>query len=50
VTYREVTVGDNDGETVKVISGLNEGEQVALNLGASLADGSHVQPISNEAR
>jgi RND family efflux transporter MFP subunit len=50
VTYREISVADNDGQTVKVLSGLHEGEQVALNLGASLADGAHVQPISGEAR
>jgi membrane fusion protein (multidrug efflux system) len=45
VTYRSVNLADNDGQHVKVLSGLAEGEMVALNLGNSLDEGSPVQPI-----
>ena len=45
VTYRSVSLADNDGQHVKVLSGLSQGEMVALNLGNSLDEGSPVQPI-----
>jgi len=45
VTYRSVNLADNDGQHVKVLSGLAAGEMVALNLGNSLDEGSPVQPI-----
>ena len=45
ITYRPVTLADNDGQHVKVLSGLKQGETVALNLGNSLDEGSRVQPI-----
>jgi len=43
VTYREVVVGENDGQNVRVVSGLSGGEQVALNLGNSVNDGDPVR-------
>jgi len=45
ITYRPVAMADNDGQHVKVLSGLSQGEMVALNLGNSLDEGSRVQPI-----
>ena len=45
ISYRPVSLADNDGQHVKVLSGLAAGEKVALNLGNSVADGSRVQPI-----
>ncbi len=45
ITYRAVTLANNDGQHVKVLTGLNLGEMVALNLGNSLDEGSRVQPI-----
>ena len=44
VHYREVKVGDNDGQMVSILDGLKEGERVALNVGSNLTDGSHVRP------
>jgi len=49
LTYRPVTLADNDGQHVKVLSGLQQGEMVALNLGNSLDEGSRVQPIAAAA-
>ncbi len=45
VTYRPVTIADNDGDNVKVLAGLNKGEMVALNVGNSLDEGARIQPI-----
>ncbi|HVO32862.1 MAG TPA: efflux RND transporter periplasmic adaptor subunit, partial [Elusimicrobiota bacterium] len=45
VSYRPVRIADNDGEHVRLLSGVSEGELVALNLGNSIEDGSLVQPI-----
>lgn len=44
VIYKEVKVIDNDGKMIKIQSGLNSGEIVALNLGNTLQDHSKVQP------
>ena len=49
VTYTEVKVGDNDGKNIKVLSGLNAGQVVALNLGNAIADHGKVRPIVEEA-
>jgi RND family efflux transporter MFP subunit len=49
ITYRPVTLADNDGQHVKVLTGLEQGEMVALNLGNSLDEGSRVQPIAQPA-
>jgi len=46
LTYRPVTLADNDGQHVKVLTGLAQGEMVALNLGNSLDEGARVQPIA----
>jgi RND family efflux transporter MFP subunit len=43
VTYREISVGDNDGRNVRVVSGLSSGELVALNLGNSVNDGDPIR-------
>lgn len=44
IRYSEVKVMDDDGKTVKIQSGLKEGEVVALNLGNTLPEGSKVRP------
>jgi len=46
VTYKPVVLADNDGQHVRVIDGLQEGDWVALNLGNSADEGSAVQPIT----
>jgi membrane fusion protein, multidrug efflux system len=43
--YQPVELADNDGEHVRVLQGLEQGEQVALSLGNSLPEGARVQPI-----
>ena len=48
IKYREVKVADTDGKTVRLVSGLNAGEKVALNLGNSFPDGSRIRPLADE--
>jgi hypothetical protein len=43
IYYRQVRTGSNDGQTVRILGGLKEGEVVALNLGNSVIDGTKVQ-------
>lgn len=49
VTYTEVKVVDNSGKSVKVQSGLQEGQTVALNLGNTVADHGKVRPVKDPA-
>lgn len=49
VHFRSVQVGDNDGTFVNVMSGVEEGETIVLNMGNSLIEGQHVQ-IDNGAK
>ena len=46
IHYREISIADDDGKMIRVLSGLQEGETVALNLGNTIEDGSHVRPTS----
>jgi RND family efflux transporter MFP subunit len=50
VHFREVHPANNDGQFVTILSGLNEGEIVALNLGTNVNDGAKVRPILPEAK
>jgi hypothetical protein len=47
VHYRPVVVADDDGQTVRLVSGIKEGERVALNLGSDTSDGSPVQIVES---
>jgi RND family efflux transporter MFP subunit len=49
VTYTEVKVADNNGKTIKIQSGLQEGQIVALNLGNTVADHGKVRPSRDPA-
>jgi RND family efflux transporter MFP subunit len=49
IHYRKVNVGDNNGEVVRVVNGLNDGDVVALNVGTSLKDGSKIQGQMQQA-
>jgi RND family efflux transporter MFP subunit len=49
VAYRPVVVADNDGRFVRIVSGLNAGDQVGLNLGNSVNDGDAVDVVPDEA-
>jgi membrane fusion protein (multidrug efflux system) len=48
VTFREIKVLDNDGKKIRVLSGLSDGETVALNLGTSVIEGGKVRPLVEE--
>jgi membrane fusion protein (multidrug efflux system) len=50
IEFHEVHIGDNNGQTVKIIDGLNGDEKVALNLSSSVVEGSRVQPVAIEAK
>jgi len=45
LVYKAVEIANNDGKNLSVISGVTEGERVALNLGNALPEGSKVRPI-----
>jgi len=45
VHYLPVVVADDDGQLVRLVSGVKEGERVALNLGSDTSDGSPVQIV-----
>ena len=49
VHYRSVVVADDDGQAVRLVSGVKEGERVALNLGSDTSDGSLVQVVEPAA-
>ena len=49
VHYRPVAIADDDGQMVRLVSGVAEGERVALNLGSDTSDGSPVQVVESRA-
>lgn len=48
VHFAEVKVADNDGNDLRVLDGLTEGESVALNLGSSVVEGGHVRVVKEQ--
>ena len=48
VAFRPVHILDTDGVTVRLLDGVEEGDRVALNLGDSVPEGQHVQPVGDE--
>jgi hypothetical protein len=45
LTYKELSIHSNDGNTILIKSGLNEGDPIALNLGDTLPEGSRVRVL-----
>jgi len=45
VHYRPVVVADDDGQTVRLVKGVDDGARVALNIGEDVAEGGPVQPV-----
>lgn len=45
VNFRQVAIEDSDGKSVRLQSGLDEGETVVLNPGFGVAEGAQVQPV-----
>jgi RND family efflux transporter MFP subunit len=49
VSYRPVAVAAYDGARARLQGGLDEGAEIALNLGNSVSDGARVQPVIPDA-
>jgi RND family efflux transporter MFP subunit len=49
VHFKPIVVANDDGQTVRLVSGLEEGDRVALNLGSEAEDGSPVQIVETPA-
>jgi hypothetical protein len=47
LTFKAIEVGSNDGRLLTIISGAEDGEVVALNVGNSIPEGSKVRPIED---
>jgi hypothetical protein len=45
LTYRPIEVAGNDGKTLRVSTGIKEGEMVALSVGDTIVEGGKVRPI-----
>ncbi len=43
VHFRPVEISDNDGQLARVLSGLSDGDQVALNVGNTIGEGDRVR-------
>lgn len=50
IHYNEVRVGDNDGQRVTLLQGVQEHDRVALNLGSQWAEGSHIRPVVKDSQ
>lgn len=48
VRFQAVTLGDEDQQRYPVLSGLQPGDRVALNLGAGAREGDKVQPVADK--
>ena len=48
VRFQTVSLGDEDRQRYPVLSGLQPGDRVALNLGAGARDGDKVQPVADK--
>ena len=48
VKFRPVIIADSDGKTVRLSSGLEEGEQIVLNPGFGISDNEQIQPVMVE--
>ncbi|MFH1118164.1 MAG: efflux RND transporter periplasmic adaptor subunit [Pseudomonadota bacterium] len=45
VTFRPVDIGESDGLTLPITSGVTPGQRLILNPGSTLSEGEHVQPL-----
>jgi RND family efflux transporter MFP subunit len=50
VRFKPVVVANDDGQVVHLVSGLQEGDRVALNLGDDVDDGSPLQIVETPAK
>jgi len=50
IHFVEVRTGENDGQNVSILSGLEPEQKVGLNVGNGLPEGSHVRPVEPEKK
>jgi membrane fusion protein, multidrug efflux system len=50
IAYRPVVIGVDEGAVVRIVSGLKKGDQIAVNLGDNVPEGSHIQPVAGGGR
>jgi hypothetical protein len=48
VRFKPVVVADDDGQTVRLVRGLDDGARVAVNLGGDAEEGSPVQVVETK--
>jgi len=48
LTYKPIEIASNDGKLLSIISGVQGGDQVALNVGDAIPEGGKVRPIAEE--
>jgi membrane fusion protein, multidrug efflux system len=48
INFRVVDIANDDGQQVRIVSGLKKGERIALNVGESVAEGQEIQPVSGQ--
>ena len=49
LTFKEINIASNDGKTLSILSGADDGDTVALNVGTSLQEGSKVRPTEESS-
>jgi RND family efflux transporter MFP subunit len=49
LNYKAIEIAGNNGKTLQIISGVKEGETVAMNVGDSLPEGNKVRPMADAA-
>jgi RND family efflux transporter MFP subunit len=50
IAYQPVVIGVDEGAVIRIVSGLKKGDQIAVNLGDNVAEGSHIQPVAGGGR
>jgi RND family efflux transporter MFP subunit len=48
--YQPVVIGVDEGAVIRIVSGLKKGDQIAVNLGDNVPEGSHIQPVAGVGR
>src|SRR5439155_13890548 len=48
IAFRPINIASDDGQQVRITSGLKKGERIALNVGESVAEGQEIQPMSDQ--
>jgi membrane fusion protein (multidrug efflux system) len=48
LTYKPIDIASNDGKLISIISGVQGGDKVALNVGDAIPEGGKVRPIVEE--